>query len=74
MGADIFPTVLWVLTFTLPDEHGKTPYMPMGINSMAGTDVCHIRRRRRNLPRASNINSVVGTYNHLVPDGVSNKT
>ena len=38
-------TVLWALAFTIPGEHGKTPCMPLGINSMVGTDVCHIRRR-----------------------------
>ena len=27
-----------------------------------------------NLPHASDINSIVGAYNHLVPDGVSNQT
>ena len=58
----------------IPDEHGKTPYMPLGINSVAGTDICHTERRRRNLPHSSNINSVMGAYNHLVPDGVGNKT
>ena len=67
-------TVLWAPAFTIPGEHGKTPYIPLSINSMAGTDVCHIRRRRCNLPRASDINSVMGAYNHLVPDGVGNKT
>ena len=36
-----------------PDEHGKTPCMHLGINSMAGTDVCHTRRRRQNLPQSS---------------------
>ena len=74
VGAYIFPTVLWMPAFTIPGEHGKTPYMPLGINSMAGTDVCHTRRRRRNLPHASDINSVMGTYKHHVPDGVGNKT
>ena len=67
-------TVLWALAFTIPGEYSKTAYMPLGINSMAGTDDCHTRRRRRNLPHASNINSVVGAYNHLVPDSLGNKT
>ena len=62
--------MLWASTFTVLGEHDKTPYMPLGINSMAGTDVCHTRRRRRNLPHASDINSVMGAYNHLVPDDV----
>ena len=48
--------------------------MYLGINSMAGTDVCHTKRRRRNLPHASDINIVVGAYNHLVPDGMGYKT
>ena len=59
---------------TIPGEHGKTPYTSLGINSMAGTDVCHTRRRRCNLPHASDINSVMGAYNHLVPNDVGNKT
>ena len=67
-------TVLWAPAFTIPGEHGKTPYIPLGINSMAGTDVYHTRRRRRNLPHASDINSVMGAYNHLVPDDMGNKT
>ena len=73
------PTCLWTSTvlqapaFTIPDEHGKTPYIPLGINSMAGTNVCHTRRRRRNLPHTSDINSVMGAYNYLVPDDVGNK-
>ena len=50
-------TVLWASAFTIPGEHGKTPYMPLGINSMASTDVCHTRRRQRDLPHASDINS-----------------
>ena len=66
--------VLWAPTCTIPGEHGKTPYIPLGINSMVGTYVCHTRRRQRNLPHASDINSVMGAYNHLVPDGVGNKT
>ena len=66
--------VLRAPAFTIPGEHGKSPYVPLGINSMTGTDVCHTRRRRRNLPHASDINSVRGTYNHLVPNGVGNKT
>ena len=52
--------VLWAPAFTVPGEHGKTPCMPLGINSMAGTDVCYTRRRRRNLPRASDINQYCG--------------
>ena len=74
------PTCLWTSAvlrapaFTIPGEHGKTPYMPLGINSMAGTDVCHIRRRRHNLPCASDINSVMAVYNLLVPDDMGNKT
>ena len=64
-----------VLAFTIPDEHGKTLYIPLGINSMTGTDVYHTRRRRRrNLLHASDINSVMGAYNLLVPDDVGNKT
>ena len=58
-------TVLWAPAFTIPGEHGKTPYMPLGINSMAGTDLCHTKRRRHNLRHTSGINSVMGTYNHL---------
>jgi len=74
------PTCLWASTvlrvpkLTIPDEHGKTPYMPLGINSIAGTDIYHTGRRRHNLPYVSDIYSVVGAYNHLVPDGVGNKT
>ena len=54
--------MLWAPVFTVPGEHGKTPCMPLGINSMAGTDVCHTRRRRRrrNLPRASDIKQYCG--------------
>ena len=33
--------VLWVPTFTILGEHGKNPCMPLGINGMVGTDVCH---------------------------------
>ena len=73
MDADICPTVLWASATPIPDEHGKTPYMPLGINGVAGTDICHTRRRRRNLPHASDINSVIGAYNHLVPDGVGTR-
>ena len=57
-------TVLWAPAFTIPGEHGKTSYKPLGINSMVGAGICHTRRRRRNLPHASDINSVVGAYNH----------
>ena len=60
VGADIFPTVLWASAFTIPVEHGKTPYMPLGINSMAGTDVYHIRRKKHNLPRSSDIKQYCG--------------
>ena len=34
--------------------------MPLGINSMAGTDVCQTRRRRRNPPCASDIKQYCG--------------
>ena len=34
-------TVLWAPAFTVPGEHGKTPYMPLGINNVAGTDIYH---------------------------------
>ena len=35
-----------------------------GYKIMVGADICHTRRRRRNLPHASDTNSVVGAYNH----------
>ena len=75
VGADILPySVVDAHKTPIPDGHGKTPCMPLGINNMAGTDVCYIRRRRHNLSHASDINSVMGAYNHLVPNGVGNKT
>ena len=40
----------------------KTPYIPLGINSIAGTDICHIERRC-NLPHAPDIYSVMGAIN-----------
>ena len=42
--------MLWAPAFTIPGEHGKTPYIPLGINSMASTDVYHTKRRRHNHP------------------------
>ena len=61
MSTDICPTVLWApATTAIPDKHGETPCMPLGINSMAGTDVCHTKRRRRDLPHASNIKQCYG--------------
>ena len=76
--------VLWVPTFALqccgrhqlPYQKNtvRLPHMSLGINSVAGIDICHTERRRRNLPHASDNNSVVGAYHHLVPDGMGNKT
>ena len=75
--------VLWAPTFALqccgrpqtpnPDEHGKTPCMPLGINSVVGADVCHTRRRQHNLPRVSDIQQYCAAY-HLVPIDVGSKT
>ena len=43
VGADIFPTVLWAPAFTVPSELGKTPYMPLGINSVVGASIYRTR-------------------------------
>ena len=64
MGVDVCPTVLWAPSTPIPGEHGKPPHMPLDTNSMVGADIYHTRRRRWNLPHASDINSVVGAYNH----------
>ena len=53
-------TVLWAPAFTVPDEHGKTPCMPPGINSIACADVYHARRRQHHLPCASDIQQYCG--------------
>ena len=56
------PTCLWASTVwqapmsAIPEEDDATSHMPLGINNMVGTDVCHTRRRRRNLPHSSDIN------------------
>ena len=38
-------TVLWASAFTVSSEHGKIPHMSLGINSIAGTDICHTRTK-----------------------------
>ena len=53
-------TVLWAPAFTVPDKHGKNPLHASGINSMAGANVCHARRRQHHLPSASDIQQYCG--------------
>jgi len=48
--------------------------MPLGINSMAGTDVCHTKEDDAISHVHLTLNNVMGAYKHLVPDGVGNKT
>ena len=52
-------TVLWAPAFIVPCEHGET-HMPLGINSIAGTDICHTRTKRCSLPCASDIQQYCG--------------
>ena len=63
--------------FTVPSEQGKTPHMPLGINSIADTDICHTKQydgtSHMHLTYYSDINSVVGAYHHPVPTDVGNK-
>ena len=68
-------TVLWAPAFTVLSEHGETPHMPLGINS-----ICRCRHMK--YPKQDDVtfhahltsNSVVDAYHHLVPIDVSNKT
>ena len=74
VGADVCPTVLWAPSIPIPGEHGKSPTCLWASTVLWALSFAIHGECGRNLPHASDINSVVGAYNHLVPDGVGNKT
>ena len=48
--------------------------MPLGIDSVAGTDICHTEEDDTTSHMHLTFNSIVGAYHHLVPTGVGSKT
>ena len=61
---------MWAPVFTIPGEHGKTVWQaPTSAISEEANATARVH-----LTFNSNINSVMGAYNYLVPDGVGNKT
>ena len=67
-----------VTGFTVLDEHGETPHMPLGIKQYLQVPTSIIPEKgsttsRMHLTFYSDINSVVSAYHYLVPASVGNK-
>ena len=66
--------MLWASAFTVPGEHGKTPYMPLGINSMQAP-MSAIPEEDDATPHVHlALNSIVDAYHYLIPVRMGNKT